>query len=96
MVLFIAVARFAATVGLLFVAAGFVAAALPRFAFVTTVVLVDVVLNSDDDVTLLDALVVRCGEDGAEGIGRGGGSILVFVAAVLAAVVAVAVFSRDA
>ena len=88
-VLFIAVALFAAT-GLLFVVA------LPRFALVTTVVFVDVVLISDDDVTLLDALVVRCGDDGTDGTGRGGGSILPFAAAAVAAFVAVVVFSRDA
>lgn len=56
-VLFMAVALFAVT-GLLFTVVVFVAA-LPRFAFVTTVVLVDVELISDAEVTLLDALVVR-------------------------------------
>lgn len=96
-VLFMAVALFAAT-GLLFMVAVFVAA-FPRFCFVTTVVFVDVVLISDEEVTLLDALVVRCGDDGADGIGRGGGSILPLpVVAAVAAVVAVAVtvFSLDA
>ncbi len=93
-VVFIAVALFAVT-GLLF-AVVVLTAALPRFALVTIVVFVDVVLISDADVTLLAALVVRCGDDGADGTGRGGGSILPFAAAAVAAVVAVADFSRDA
>ena len=91
------VARLSAT-GLVFAAVVVFATRPPRVGLVTTVGVVDVVEVSEEAVRVLELLTARWGEDGADGTGRGGGSILPFgpAAVIVDASAAGSGFSREA